>query len=196
MDMMFYGCKGLGFGPYGEYWRRVKKMSVVELFSHQRVQSFQFVRDEEVEHLVNKINCACLEGESIDLSEMLMSVSSNIVSRCVLSHKSDGCSNFGQLGKRMLILLTSFCIGDMFPYLRWLDVVTGFIPSLKALSKEFDAFLDQVIEEHRPVENHEENNSHKKDFVSIIMQLQKDGMLEMDLTRDNIKAILLVTYYN
>ncbi|KAK9019571.1 hypothetical protein V6N11_054089 [Hibiscus sabdariffa] len=190
MDIMFYGCKGLGFGPYAEYWRRVKKMSVVELFSHQRVQSFQFVREEEVEHLVDKIHCACLEGESIDLSEMLMSVSSNIVSRCVLSHKSDGCSKFGQLGKRMLILLTSFCIGDMFPYLRWLDVVTGYIPSLKALSMEFDAFLDQVIEEHRALENHEEN-SHKKDFVSIIMQLQKDGMLEMDLTRDNIKAILL-----
>ncbi|KAK9019576.1 hypothetical protein V6N11_054092 [Hibiscus sabdariffa] len=121
---------------------------------------------------------------------MLMSVLSNIVSRCVLSHKSDGCSKFGQLGKRMLILLTSFCIGDMFPYLRWLDVVTGYIPSLKALSMEFGAFLDQVIEEHRALENHEEN-SHKKDFVSIIMQLQKDGMLEMDLTRDNIKAILL-----
>ncbi|XVF49755.1 hypothetical protein PTKIN_Ptkin04bG0039100 [Pterospermum kingtungense] len=31
----------------------------------------------------------------------------------------------------------------------------------------------------------------KKDFVSIILQLQKEGMLEMNLTQDNIKAILL-----
>ncbi|GMI80555.1 cytochrome P450, family 71, subfamily B, polypeptide 14 [Hibiscus trionum] len=70
----------------------------------------------------------------------------------------------------------------MFPYLKWLDSVTGLIPRLKALSTEFDAFLDQVIEEHA-----EEN--HKNDFVSIIMQLQKDGMFEID--RDKIKATLL-----
>ncbi|KAK8690940.1 hypothetical protein V6N13_074464 [Hibiscus sabdariffa] len=194
LDILFYGRKDLAFGPYGEYWRRLKKMSVVELLSHQRVQSFHFVREEEVELLVNKIRCACLEEEAIDLSEMLMSVTSNIVSRTVLSHKSeneDGCSKFGQLGKRMSILLTGFCIGDLFPYLRWLDVVTGYIPSLKALRTEFDSFLDQVIEEHSALENHDEDN-HKKDFVSIIMQLQKDGMFGMDLTRDNIKAILLL----
>ncbi|KAL4387466.1 hypothetical protein GQ457_09G027980 [Hibiscus cannabinus] len=60
---------------------------------------------------------------------------------------------------------------------------------LKALSAEFDVFLDQVIQEHSTLESHEETK--QKDFVSIIMQLQKDGMLGMDLTRDNIKAILL-----
>ncbi|GMI80556.1 cytochrome P450, family 71, subfamily A, polypeptide 25 [Hibiscus trionum] len=67
MDILFYGCNGLACGPYGEYWRRVKKMSVVELFSHQRVQSFQFVRNEEVEVLVNKIHRACLEGVSLSI---------------------------------------------------------------------------------------------------------------------------------
>ncbi|KAG4113142.1 hypothetical protein ERO13_D13G204450v2, partial [Gossypium hirsutum] len=157
------------------------------------VNSFQSVREEEVELLISKVRGACLKGESINLSEMLTSVSSNIASRCILSHKSeeeDGCSKFGQLGKRLLVLFTGFCIGDMFPYLRWMDVLTGHIPSMKALSTEFDAFLDHVIEEHRALEV-DGQVSNKKDFVSIIMQLQKDGMYEMDLTRDNIKAILL-----
>ncbi|KAK8987033.1 hypothetical protein V6N11_055350 [Hibiscus sabdariffa] len=79
---------------------------------------------------------------------MLMVVSSSIVSRCILSHKSeeDGCSKFGELVRR-------------------------------------------VIKEHRALESHAEV-THKKDFVSIIMQFQKDGMFE-NLTQDNIKAILL-----
>ncbi|TYH36228.1 hypothetical protein ES332_D13G249700v1 [Gossypium tomentosum] len=193
VDMLFYNCGDMVFAPYGEFWRQVKKISVLELFSHRRVNSFQFVREEEVDLLISEIRGACLKGESINLSEMLMSVSSNIASRCILSHKSeeeDGCSKFGQLGKRLLVLFTGFCIGDMFPYLRWVDVLTGYIPSMKALSAEFDAFVDHVIEEHRTLEV-DGQVSNKKDFVSIIMQLQKDGMYEMDLTRDNIKAILL-----
>ncbi|MBA0881630.1 hypothetical protein Goshw_002858 [Gossypium schwendimanii] len=161
VDILFYGCKDMVFTPYGEYWRQVKKIGVVELFSHQRVHSFQFVRDEEVELLINKIRSACLKGDK-----------------------------FGELAKRLLILFTSSCIGDIFPYLRWVDVLTGYIPSMKAVSTELDAFLDQVIEEHKAFESNDQV-SNKRDFVSIIMQLQKDGMYEMDLTQDNIKAILL-----
>ncbi|KAK8595541.1 hypothetical protein V6N13_016908 [Hibiscus sabdariffa] len=124
---------------------------------------------------------------------MFMFVSRNIVSRCVFNNEieeEDGCSKFGELVKRLLTLFTDFCVGDMFPYLRWVDVLTGYIPRMKALSAEMDTFLDQVIAEHRALESHAQV-THKKDFVSIIMQLQKDGMFG-NLTQDNIKAILLV----
>ncbi|XVE56695.1 hypothetical protein DITRI_Ditri04bG0031300 [Diplodiscus trichospermus] len=79
--ILFYECCDFGFAPYGEYWRQVRKISALELFSHRRVHSFQFVRDEEVEVLINTIRGASLNGESIDLTEMLMLVSNNIVSR-------------------------------------------------------------------------------------------------------------------
>ncbi|XWS47870.1 hypothetical protein CRYUN_Cryun13aG0022700 [Craigia yunnanensis] len=192
-NILFYGCSDIGFAPYGEYWRRVRKICVLELLSLRRVHSFQFVRDEEVELVINKIRRASVKGDSINLAEMLVAVSNNVVSRCAISrkfHDEETTSKFGQLAERMLVLLMSFCVGDMFPYLRWLDVLTGFIPSLKAVSGELDAFFDQIIEEHRALKSHDEVTN-KKDFVSIILQLQKDGMLEMDLTQDNIKAILL-----
>ncbi|XP_052876642.1 cytochrome P450 71A1-like [Gossypium arboreum] len=192
-NILFYGCRDMAFASYGEYWRQQKKLSVVELLSHRRVHSFQFVRDEEVELLINKIRRACLKGESINLSEMLMLVSSNIVSRCVISRRieeeeEDGCCKFGQLAKSTVVLLTSFCVGDLFPYLRWVDVLTGYIPRLKALFGELDSFFDQIIKEHTTLKTDDQVSN--KDFISIIMQLQNDGMLEIDLT--NIKAILLV----
>ncbi|PPD68716.1 hypothetical protein GOBAR_DD34402 [Gossypium barbadense] len=117
-NILFYGCRDIGFAPYGEYWRQLKKLSVVELLSHRRVHSFQFVRDEEVGLLINKIRRACLKGDSINLSEMLM----------------------------------------------------------------------LIIKEHTTLKTDDQVSN--KDFISTIMQLQKDGMLEIDLT--NIKAILLV----
>ncbi|MBA0672590.1 hypothetical protein Goklo_025174, partial [Gossypium klotzschianum] len=192
-NILFYGCRDIAFAPYGEYWRQQKKLSVVELLSHRRVHSFQFVRDEEVELLINKIRRACLKGDSINLSEMLMLVSSNIVSRCVISRRSeeeeeeDGCCKFGQLAKSTVVLLTSFCVGDLFPYLRWVDVLTGYIPRLKALFGELDSFFDQIIKEHTTLKT--DDQVYNNDFISIIMQLQKDCKLEIDLT--NIKAILL-----
>ncbi|XVF49799.1 hypothetical protein PTKIN_Ptkin04bG0044700 [Pterospermum kingtungense] len=192
-NILFYGCTDLGFAPYGEYWRQVRKIGAQELFSPRRVHSFQHVRGEEVELLINKICQASLKGECINLTETLMTVSNNVISRCVLSQKfveEDGCSKFGELVRRLTRLLMGFCVGDMFPYLRWLDVLTGLIPSLKAVSGEFDTFFDQIIEEHRALQSHDEF-SNRKDFVSIFLELQKNGWLEMDLTRENIKAILL-----
>ncbi|KAK8609479.1 hypothetical protein V6N13_061927 [Hibiscus sabdariffa] len=102
LNFLYYGGRDMVFSPYGEYWKQVKKISVLELFSHRRVHSFQFVRAEEVEAMVNKIRGASLKGEAVNLSDMLMLISSNIASRCILSHKSEdegGCSKFGQLGK-------------------------------------------------------------------------------------------------
>ncbi|KAK8609523.1 hypothetical protein V6N13_061971 [Hibiscus sabdariffa] len=64
---------------------------------------------------------------------MLMVVSSSIVSRCILSHKSeeDGCSKFGELVRRVMIPITGFCVGDMFPYLR----KEGMLPAGEAAEK-------------------------------------------------------------
>ncbi|XVF49767.1 hypothetical protein PTKIN_Ptkin04bG0040800 [Pterospermum kingtungense] len=192
-NILLYGCKDISFSPCGEYWKQIRKISVLELFSNQRIHSSEFIRDEEVELVINKISSASLKGESINLTEMLMFVSNNIVSRCLLSRKSeeeDGSSKFGRLPRRVMILFSSICVGDMFPYLRWLDVLTGLIPSLKALSGELDEYFDQIIEKHTALKSHDEVID-KKDFVSIILQLRKAGMLEKELTQDSIKAILL-----
>ncbi|PPD80316.1 hypothetical protein GOBAR_DD22777 [Gossypium barbadense] len=110
-------------------------------------------REEEIEVVIDKIRNVCLKGESTNLTETLALVSNNIISRCVLSQKSeeddDGqCNKFWSLSKRLMVIFTSFCFGDMFPYLGWLDMITGLIPSLKALSREIDTFLAKIIEEH------------------------------------------------
>ena len=76
-NILFYGCKDLGFAPYGEYWRQVRKIFVLELLSIRRVHSFQFVREEEVDVLIDKIRGAALNGDAINLTEMLMAVLSN-----------------------------------------------------------------------------------------------------------------------
>ncbi|KAL5817324.1 hypothetical protein ACOSQ3_025702 [Xanthoceras sorbifolium] len=188
-----YGGKDVAFAPYGEYWRHARKICVQELLSLKRVQSFQYVLEEEVAFLTNKIRRSSLHGGSVNISEMLRSILSNIVSRCVLGRKveeENGRSMFGELARGVVENFSAFYFGDMFSCLGWLDVVTGKIGRSKASFRALDAYFDQVIEEHRISES-DDDQSDRKDFVDILLQLQKHGKLEIEITQDNIKAILL-----
>ncbi|KAL5748198.1 hypothetical protein ACOSQ2_025495 [Xanthoceras sorbifolium] len=174
-----YGCKDVAFAPYGEYWRHARKICVQELL--------------KVAFLTNKIRRSCLHGGSVNISEMLRSVLSNIVSRCVLGRKveeENGQSMFGELARGVVENFSAFYFEDMFSCLGWLDVVTGKIGRSKASFRALDAYFDQVIEEHRISES-DDGQSDRKDFVDILLQLQKHGKLEIEITQDNIKAILL-----
>ncbi|KAK2663625.1 hypothetical protein Ddye_002199 [Dipteronia dyeriana] len=153
------------------------------------------IGEEEVEILLNKIRLSCFDGSIVDLTVMLQVVVNNVVARCVLGRKGEvenGPGKFGVLSRRVMILMTAFCFGDVFPSLAWLDVVTGYIGRINTTFKEIDALLDQVIEEHRTSNGDDvDDQFDKKDFVHILLQLEKDGMLEIDLTQTDIKAILM-----
>jgi hypothetical protein len=77
--------------------------------------------------------------------------------------------------------------GDFFPSFGWIDVLAGIIPSLKATFEGLDIVFDQVIEEHETQKNF------VFDFVEILLQLQKNSMLEFEFTKNSLKAILLVS---
>ncbi|KAF3438716.1 hypothetical protein FNV43_RR21480 [Rhamnella rubrinervis] len=196
-NFLLYGSKDVSFSNYGEYWRQVRKVIVVELLSTKRVQQFQFVRDEEVTILVNKVRKASLNGDSINLSDMFFGTSNNIVSRIVIGQSiaelEDGKSTFGELSKRLMSQLVEFSVGDFFPRLKWIDVVRGFIGRLKSTFVELDSFFDEVIEQHEALleSDHDCGSDSNKDFVNILLRLRKDGMLDFEFTRNDLKALLV-----
>ncbi|XP_057438244.1 phenylacetaldehyde oxime monooxygenase CYP71AN24-like isoform X2 [Lotus japonicus] len=184
---LLYGCNDIGFASYGDAWRQKRKLCVLELLSLKRVQSFQFIREEEVAALVEKIrsNGTC----SVNLREILIATTNNIICRCVFGRKYDvkGCS-FGPLVAKMMTQLSNFSVGDLYPLLGWVDVLTGQIKKFKATFEELDAFFDNVIAERKMERRYFEK---KKDFLDILLQLQEGGMSEFELTQDDLKALLL-----
>lgn len=195
-EIFFYKFRDVGFAPYGEYWRQVKKISVLELLSVKRVESFKYVRDEEVQSLVDTIRLSCLEGRDVNLTLMLQNVVNDIVSRCVLGRKAeeknrDGVK-FGEVSRQVMNLITAFCVGDFFPGLKWMDVVSGLVGRINTCFKALDSLFDEAIEEHRRCVD-DDDVSDRKDFVHILLQLQKDNLLDIELTQNDIKALLLVS---
>ncbi|XP_061341159.1 cytochrome P450 71A1-like [Gastrolobium bilobum] len=192
--IIMYGCKDVAFAPYGEEWRQKRKICVLELLSLKRVRSFRSIREEEVAQLVDMAREACeRKRSSVNLSEMLIVASNNIVSRCVLGQKydnPDGSSSFGELGRKMMEHLAALSVGDFFPSLGWIDVLTGKIPEFKSTFRALDAFFDRVIEEHKRMKR-DEGQSDDKDFVEILLQIQEGGKHDFQLTHDDVKAFLM-----
>jgi cytochrome P450 family 71 subfamily A len=190
---LLYGCKDVAFASYGDTWRQKRKLCVVELLSQKRVQSIQFIREEENAAMVDKIRKAMSLSDgcchSVNLGEMLIETANNIICRCIFGRKYDGDGyRFGELGRRIMAQVLDLSIGDLFPLLGWVDVLTGQIKNFKATFEEMNDFFDSVIVEHKMAGR----DPNKKDFLDILLQLQDDGRSEFDLTQKDLKALLMV----
>ena len=145
------------------------------------MQSFHYVREEEVVASIKKLHDSCLKGASINLSEIIIATLRNIVTRCVFGQKfeDDGQSKIGGLPRRVMVLLVAFYLGDSFPSLRWIDVLTRFILCLKSTFGEIDVFLDQVVQEHMIMKG-DDGLPNKNDFVDNLLEFRKCGKLDFE----------------
>ncbi|XP_011627085.2 cytochrome P450 71A1 [Amborella trichopoda] len=190
-EKLLYGGTGVIFSPYGEYWRQVRKICALELLSTKKVKSFQSVREEEVASMVSTISCFS-HGDPVNLSKMFYTLTNRISCKVALGH-SEGDQTEYRLHKivqELNSLLGSFFAADLFPSMGWVDVLTGIRARVKKNFRELDSFLDEVIRNHRD-KGVLEPTTANKDFVDILLQAQKDYSLDIPLTLDNLKAIIL-----
>jgi flavonoid 6-hydroxylase len=75
----------MSFTPYGDYWRKLRKICTLELLSSKRVQSFQPVRIEELTNLIKFI--ASKEGTPMNLTKQMLSTISTITARVAFGKK-------------------------------------------------------------------------------------------------------------
>ncbi|KAI9072601.1 hypothetical protein K1719_045437 [Acacia pycnantha] len=191
--ILLYGCNDLGFGNYDENWKQKKKICVNELLSLRSVQSFKSAREEEGLELVNKIRDLCSSGVgSVDLTELLIVTSNDIVCKCVLGDKfnTTGNSRIGELARKVMINIMAFNVGDYFPSLHWVDILTGLVPRLKAIFGELDDFFDHVIEEHRNMMKNSDDQVKRKSLLDILLKILDDGMLH-NFSQNDLKAIIM-----
>nr|KYP69592.1 Cytochrome P450 71A1 [Cajanus cajan] len=162
VKMIMYGCMDVAFAPYSEEWRQKRKICVLELLSMKRVRSFQPIREEEVALMLDGIREACAGKSScVNLTEMLIETSNNIMSRCVLGRKydtSDGRISF------------------------------EFKATFSALDAFFDQL---VAERKRMKMEINGQSDDDKDFVDILLQIQEGGKHDFQLTQNDVKAILM-----
>nr|WAU86915.1 birch protein [Betula platyphylla] len=188
-EKLLYNCKDVASAPYGEYWRQIKSISVLHLLSNQRVQSFRAVRQEETFLMIEKIKRSC-SSAYVNLSQVLANLTNDVVCRVALGRKysaGEGGMRFKELLGEFVELLGALSVGDYISWLAWVSRVNGLDARVEKVAVRFDDFLEEVIEEHINCERRGIENEHQKDFVDVLLWIQKENVID----RVSIKALIL-----
>ncbi|CAN0872259.1 Cytochrome P450 83B1 [Linum grandiflorum] len=90
--------------------------------------------------------------------------------------------------KETQVMFTSFSFSDNLPLLGFVDRVSGFFSRLEKNFKEFDAFYQEIIDEHLDPNRAKPN---QEDILDVLLHIWKDQSCKVRLTFDHIKAILM-----
>ncbi|EOY19787.1 Cytochrome P450 [Theobroma cacao] len=187
-----YNALDLAFSPYNSYWREIRKICVVHLFNLNRVLFYRPIREDEIARMIKKISKSSYDLKPINLSELLMYVTSTITCRIAFGKRYDDedseRSRFHGLLNETQAMFGSFFVADYFPFMGWVDRLSGLHGRLEKNFKDFDIFYQELINDHldpnRP-------KSEQEDIIDVLLQIWKDRVFQVDLTFDHIKAVLM-----
>ncbi|GLT74607.1 hypothetical protein SLA2020_463950 [Shorea laevis] len=76
-----YNFLDIAFSSTSENWREMRKVTVHELFNTKRVQSFRFIREEEVAYLMDLLTQSAVSATPVDLGEKIFFLTGSILFR-------------------------------------------------------------------------------------------------------------------
>ncbi|XP_019198638.1 PREDICTED: cytochrome P450 71A1-like [Ipomoea nil] len=191
-----YNYCDITWSPYGPYWRQARRMCLMELFSAKRLESYEYIRSQELKSILRDLYTASSTPHPILLKDYLSTLSLNIISRMVLGknylNESEGGATvspneFKKMLDELFLLNGVLNIGDSIPWIDFLDL-QGYIKRMKALSKKFDRFLEHVLDEHNARRVAEGDSFVAKDMVDLLLQLADDPSLEVKIERHGVKG--------
>ncbi|KAJ4702863.1 Cytochrome P450 [Melia azedarach] len=184
--------KDIVSAPYGDYWRQMKKLCVLELLSAKKVQSFSSLREEEALNLVESIRESSASAITINLTEKLYSFTSNMLCRAAFGNKFKDQPAFIRLTNQMLSLAGGFTLSEIFPTLKFLHMVSGMKAEVVRVHEEAGKILDSIIHQHeKKIMNTEYGKDwEKEDLIDVLLRLQNSGSLEIPLATKDVKAVI------
>ncbi|KAJ3685582.1 hypothetical protein LUZ61_014746 [Rhynchospora tenuis] len=187
-ELLFH--RAMGFAPFGEYWRNLRRISATYLFSPRRIQSFSESRREIGESMVREIRGLMERDGLVCVKRVLHFGSLNNVMMSVFGKRYDFLSGEGveleEMVREGYELLGVFNWGDHVPFLRWLDL-QGVRRRCRRLVSKVSVFVGKIIEEHKLKRGMNSGAKMEKcggdgDFVDVLLNLEGDeGLSDSDM---------------
>ncbi|KAI7750415.1 hypothetical protein M8C21_028868 [Ambrosia artemisiifolia] len=189
VQVMGYNCQNLSFAPYGNYWKQMRKICILELLNVKKVQSSRSIREQEASNLMESL--AMQSSNLVNLSGMIFMMVNTIISRVTIGSNCKDQAIFLALLQDITQLSSGFDVSDLFPSITLLPLITGTKNKMMNIHKKIDAILDSIILEHQELRAAGQSNHENEDLVDVLLRLKDDDGLQFPLTFDNIKAVIL-----
>lgn len=198
ISYLTYDRADMAFAHYGPFWRQMRKLCVMKLFSRKRAESWDSVRD-EVDDMIRTV--AVNSGTAVNVGEMVFGLTKNIIYRAAFGSSShDGQDEFIKILQEFSKLFGAFNLADFIPYLGWIDP-QGLNDRLTKARDSLDGFIDSIIDDHMK-KNKNCTGDDEKDMVDELLAFYNDEDAKLvaksedlhggiKLSRNNIKAIIM-----
>ncbi|XP_043813054.1 cytochrome P450 83B1-like isoform X2 [Manihot esculenta] len=193
LQRLSYNGLDLAFAPYDAYWREMRKICVVYLFNSNRVQGFRPIREDEVSRMLENILKVADASKPVNLTEAMMALTSAAICRVAFGKRFEEGGNeakrFHELLNETQAMFVGFFFSDYFPYIgRIVDKFSGLLSRLEKNFHDFDAFYQELIDEHLDPKRQKPQH---EDILDVLLQLWRDRSFKVQLTFEHIKAILM-----
>lgn len=201
-----YDHAGFGFAPYGEYWREMRKLAMIELLSTRRLEKLKHVQLSEVNAFIEDLYSYCKKNEQINrdpklsISNKFEALALNTIMRLVAGKRcySDDAEteHVSKVIKDFMYVSGLFAPSEVIPFLGWMDsVFFGQVKSMKRVAKEIDSIVGGWVEEHKLKRVKSEEPDGNQDFIDLLLSaIEEDSMF--GYSRETIiKSTVMVCFF-
>ncbi|XP_050208794.1 cytochrome P450 CYP82D47-like [Mercurialis annua] len=197
--ILAYDLAFFPFHPGGEYWRQIRKITIVKLLSSSRVERLKYIIIQEVEASMKEVyqTWKMDSQKVVEMKELFSNLNLNILLRMIVGDKYfDGEEKQGLRFQTRITLFLRYIgtliLRDAAPFIGWMDV-GGYEKAMKGVGDELDGFLEKWLQQHKKKkclsETKEEDD--ETDFMDAMISFLNGKNLEGYDADNIIKATCL-----
>ncbi|KAJ4789413.1 Cytochrome P450 [Rhynchospora pubera] len=192
-NIVFYGCTDLFFSD-GVYWRQLRRICNTDLLCKKRVNSFAPIRQDEILSTLREFYRDSLDRRPVNFCVKVAKLVNNILSRSAFKERCKNQERLFEIIKQISQVGSGFGLSDPFPSLSWMDVKRR--RKLETIHREVDMIMDEEVNEHRKMPKEQKMRDDEMGYLlDALMEAKERGDLDIPLTLDNIKAVMLDVFF-
>ncbi|PAN24661.1 hypothetical protein PAHAL_4G242800 [Panicum hallii] len=179
---------GVVWAPYGEHWRQLRKICMMELLSAKRVQSFRHIREEEAARLAMAVSAATTP--LVNLSKLLAIYVADASVHAILGSRFKDRDTLLRYVDEAVKLAGGSTLVDLFPSSRIARALSRrALRKAEVYRETVFAFMDGVVREHLERRSLREE-ARQEDLIDVLLRIRGEGNLQFPLTMHIIEAVI------
>jgi len=181
----------LAFAPYGERWRQLRRICVLELLSAARVRLFQRIREEEVARLAQSLSAPAAAGAAVNLTGMISRFINDTFVRESVGSRCEYRDEYLDALDTAMRQTAGVAVADLFPSSRLMKFLSPPPRKVLACRNRMQRILEQIIHETtEAMDGSEAAGTGTEGLVGILLRLQKERSTPIPLDNDTIVAVM------
>uniref|UniRef100_A0A0E0M6Y1 Cytochrome P450 n=1 Tax=Oryza punctata TaxID=4537 RepID=A0A0E0M6Y1_ORYPU len=190
-----FDAADMAFAPYGERWRQLRKICVLEALGAAKVRSSRRVREEEASRMVLDLAAASSpDAAAVDLTGRMAKLVNDTVVRASIGGRCEHRDEFLDALATSVSLSSGMNVADVFPSWRLMRVLGSSVRRALDTRRRMKRIIEQVIQERKEFmaanSCGEGEPAADECFLDVLLRLQREGSSPIQITNDTMVALL------